>query len=93
MNILYIILGLLVFTVFTVFIIFLWEMVKSIILETMFSDSSIYEVIEYIDNALNNAKFYKYEMMFRTPDCKAYDKFNKKKKKKGDKEVIMIDLD
>ena len=73
MNILYIILGLLVFTVF---IIFLWEMVKSIILETMFSDSSIYEVIEYIDNALNNAKFYKYEVMFSTPDCKAYDKFN-----------------
>ena len=90
MDILYIILGLLVFTVF---IIFVWEMIKSIILETMFSDSSIYEVMEYIDNALNNAKFYKYEMMFRTPDCKAYDKFNIHIAKKGDKEVIIIDLD
>ena len=39
MDILCIILGLLVFTVF---IIFVWEMIKSIILETMFSDASIY---------------------------------------------------
>lgn len=90
MSVLGIILGLIVFIVF---IIFVWEMIKSVILETMFNNSSIYEVIEYIDNALNNAKFYKYEMMFRTPDCKAYDKFNIHIAKKGDKEVIMIDLD
>lgn len=90
MSVLGIILGLIVFIVF---IIFVWEMIKSIILETMFNNSSIYEVMEYIDNALNNAKFYKYEMMFRTPDCKAYDKFNIHIAKKGDKEVIMIDLD
>ena len=31
--------------------------------------------------------------MFGTPDCKAYDKFNIHIAKKGDKEVIMIDLD
>jgi len=92
MNILGIILGLIVFAVFVIFV---WEMLKSSILETMFSDASIYEVTEYIDNALREARFYDYEMMFRTPDCKAYKKFNLHiaKTRDSDKEVIMIDLD
>ena len=90
MGILYIILCLIVFTIV---IIFLWEMIKSIIHKKMFSDASIYEVTENIDNALHEARFYKYEMMFRTPDCKAYDKFNIHIAMKGDKEVILIDLD
>ena len=90
MGILYIILCLIVFTIV---IIFLWEMIKSIIHKKIFSDESIYEVIEYIDNALHKARFYEYEMMFRTPDCKAYDKFNIHIAMKGDKEVIIIDLD
>lgn len=58
----------------------------------MFSDASIYDVTEYIDNALSEARFYEYEMMFRIPDCKAYDKFNIHIAMKGNKEVI-IDLD
>lgn len=83
--------------VFTIVIIFLWEMIKSmiksIIRKKMFSDASIYEVTKYIDNTLRKARFYEYEMMFRTPDCKAYDKFNIHIATKGDKEVIVIDLD
>lgn len=92
MNILGVILGLIVFAVFVIFV---WEMLKSSILETMFSDASIYEVTEYIDNALREARFYEYEMMFRTPDCRAYKKFNLHvaKTKDSNKEVIMIDLD
>ena len=90
MGILYIILCLIVFIIV---IIFLWETIKSIIHKKMFSDASIYEVTEYIDNALHKTRFYEYEMMFRTPDCKAYDKFNIHIATKGDKEVIIIDLD
>lgn len=91
MSILYIILCLIVFTIV---IIFLWEIIKLIIIhKKMFSDASIYEVTENIDNALSEAKFYEYEMMFRTPDCKAYGKFNIHIATKGDKEVIIIDLD
>lgn len=59
----------------------------------MFSDASIYDVTEYIDNALSKTRFYEYDMMFRTPDCKAYDNFNIHIATKGDKEVIIIDLD
>lgn len=89
MSVLGVILGLIVFTIFVIFV---WEMIKSIILGIMFSNSSIYEVMEYIDNALRESRFYEYEMMFRTPDCKSYDKFKIHVVKKGDKEVIVIDL-
>ena len=93
MNIFVIIFGLIIFAIFVIFI---WEMIKSMVSEetTFFNDASIYEVTEYIDNALREARFYEYEMMFRTPDCKAYKKFNLHvAKTKADKEVIMIDLD
>lgn len=93
MNIFVIIFGLIIFAIFVIFI---WEMIKSMVSEetTFFNDASIYEVTEYIDNALREARFYDYEMMFRTPDCKAYKKFNLHvAKTKADKEVIMIDLD
>lgn len=89
MSVLGIVLGSLVFTVFVIFV---WEMIKSSIRETMFNKPSINEVTECIDNSLHEAKFYKYEMMFRTPDCKSYDKFNMHVAKKSDKEVIIVDL-
>jgi len=93
MNIFVIIFGLIIFAIFVIFV---WEMIKSMVSETtFFNDASIYEVMEYIDNALLEARFYDYEMMFRTPDCKVYKKFNLHvaKRKENDKEVIMIDLD
>lgn len=92
MNIFVIIFGLIIFAIFVIFV---WEMIKSMLPETpFFNDASIYEVTEYIDSALREARFYEYEMMFRTPDCKAYKKFNLHvAKTKSDKEVIMIDLD
>lgn len=94
MNIFVIIFGLIIFAIFVIFV---WEMIKSMVSEeTMFfNDASIYEVTEYIDNALREARFYDYEMMFRTPDCKAYKKFHLHvaKTKDSNKEVIMIDLD
>lgn len=93
MNIFVIIFGLIIFAIFVIFV---WEMIKSMVDETtFFNDASIYEVTEYIDNALREARFYDYDMMFRTPDCKAYKKFNLHiaKTKDSNKEVIMIDLD
>lgn len=89
MEILNIILGLIVFTVF---IIFIWEITKSFIIEKMFNEPSIEDAKGYIDNALHEAIFYEYDIMFRTPDCKAYNKFNIHIANKDDKKVIMIDL-
>ena len=92
MDVLGIILGLILFAVFVIFV---WEMIKSMLLETIFNEASIEEVKEYINGALQDANFYDYEMMFRTPDCKAYKKFNLHiaKTRDSNKEVIMIDLD
>lgn len=89
MSVLGVILGLIVFTVFVIFV---WEMIKSSILETLFINPSIYEVMEYIDNVLRKARLHEYDMIFRTPDCKSYDKFKIHVVRKGDKEVIVIDL-
>ena len=93
MNIFGIIFGLITFAIFVIFV---WEMIKSMASETeFFNDASIEEVKEYINAALLDARFYDYDMMFRTPDCKAYKKFNLHiaKTRDSNKEVIMIDLD
>lgn len=89
MSILYIILGVIVFAVF---IIFIWELIKAMLFEKLFNKTSIKDVKENIDDALHETLFYKYNIMFRTPDCKAYNKFNIHIANTDDKEVIMIDL-
>ena len=78
--------------VFAVFIIFIWELTKAMLFEKLFNKTSIKDVKENIDDALRETLFYKYDIMFRTPDCKAYNKFNVHIANKDDKEVIMIDL-
>ena len=62
--------------VFAVFIIFTWELIKSMLFEKLFNKTSIKDVKENINDALHETMFYKYDIMFRTPDCKAYNKFN-----------------
>ena len=89
MTILDVILGVIVFAVF---IIFIWELTKAMLFEKLFIKTSIKDVKEHIDDALHETMFYKYDIMFRTPDCKAYNKFNVHIANKDDKEVIMIDL-
>ena len=89
MAILDVILGVIVFAVF---IIFIWELTKAMLFEKLFNKTSIKDVKEHIDDALHETMFYKYDIMFRTPDCKAYNKFNVHVANKDDKEVIMIDL-
>ena len=78
--------------VFAVFIIFIWELTKAMLFEKLFNKTSIKDVKEHIDDALQETIFYKYDIMFRTPDCKAYNKFNVHIANKDDKEVIIIDL-
>lgn len=78
--------------VFAVFIIFTWELTKAMLFEKLFNKTSIKDVKEHIDDALHETTFHKYDIMFRTPDCKAYNKFNVHIANKDDKEVIMIDL-
>ena len=78
--------------IFAVFIIFIWELTKAMLFEKLFNKTSIKDVKENIDDALRETLFYKYDIMFRTPDCKAYNKFNVHIANKDDKEVIMIDL-
>ena len=78
--------------VFAIFIIFIWELTKAMLFEKLFNKTSIKNVKEHIDDALHETLFYKYDIMFRTPDCKAYNKFNVHIANKDDKEVIMIDL-
>ena len=80
------------FITFAVFIIFIWELIKAMLFEKLFNKTSIKDVKEHIDDALQETIFYKYDIMFRTPDCKAYNKFNVHIANKDDKEVIMIDL-
>lgn len=78
--------------VFAVFIIFTWELTKAMLFEKLFNKTSIKDVKEHIDDALHETLFYKYDIMFRTPDCNTYNKFNVHIANKNDKEVIMIDL-
>ena len=78
--------------VFIVFIIFTWELTKAMLFEKLFDKTSIKDVKEHIDDALRETMFYKYDIMFRTLDYKAYNKFNVHVANKDDKEVIMIDL-
>lgn len=89
MEVLDVILGVIVFVVF---IIFMWELTKAMLFEKLFNKTSIKDVKENIDDALRETMLHKYDIIFRTPDCKAYNKFNVHIANKDDKEVIIIDL-
>lgn len=76
-----------------IFVIFVWEMVKDIFSNLYIRKESIDEVKEDIIDCLEFADALGYEIIFRTPECKAYKNchLHVAKTKEG-KEVIMIDL-
>jgi hypothetical protein len=76
-----------------IFVIFVWEIVKDIFSNLYIRKESIDEVKEDIIDCLDFADALGYEIMFRTPECKAYKKchLHIAKTKEG-KEIIMIDL-
>jgi hypothetical protein len=77
----------------SLFVIFVWEILKDIFSNLYIRKESIYEVKEDIIDCLDIADALEYEIIFRTPECKAYKNCNLHvAKTKEGKEVIMIDL-
>lgn len=59
-----------------------------------FKNKDTFTIWDYkydIDTTLSETKA-EYKIMFRTPECKAYENYNIHIAKQGDEEVIVIDL-
>lgn len=92
MDILFGILGAFVLISCTIFI---WELGKLLLIDLYFHfrKQTIENIKENIIDCLNEADDLGYEIMFRTPDCKAYKKINLHiANTENGKEIIMADL-
>ena len=85
--------GFLVTIVLVIVVIFGWEMIRYCIADWYLSRQTINDIKENIIDNLNEADELGYEIIFRTPECKAYKNCHLHvAKTENGKEVIMIDL-
>lgn len=85
--------GILACVAATIVVIFGWEMIRYCIADWYLSRQTINDIKENIINNLDEADGLGYEIIFRTPECKAYKKCKLHvAKTKNGKEVIMVDL-
>ena len=86
-------LGILGILTLIVFVIFVWVILKVIFSNLYIRKKSIDEVKEDIIDCLDFADTLRYEIIFRTPECKAYKNCHLHvAKTENGKEVIMVDL-
>lgn len=88
-------LGVLILVTFVItFIICMWEILKHFLIDLYSHKPTIENVKENIIKCLDEAYYdLGYEIMFRTPECVAYKKYNLHiTKTENGKEVIMVDL-
>lgn len=90
MNIL---VGFLAIIALVIVVIFGWEMIRYCIADWYLSRQTINDIKENIINNLDEADELGYEIIFRTPECKAYKNCHLHvSKTENGKEVIMVDL-
>lgn len=90
MNIL---VGFLAIIALVIVVIFGWEMIRYCIADWYLSRQTINDIKENIINNLDEADELGYEIIFRTPECKAYKNCHLHvAKTENGKEVIMVDL-
>ena len=90
MNIL---VGFLAIIALVIVVIFGWEMIRYCIADWYLSRQTINDIKENIIDNLDEADELGYEIIFRTPECKAYKNCHLHvAKTENGKEVIMVDL-
>ena len=85
--------GFLAIIALVIVVIFGWEMIRYCIADWYLSRQTINDIKENIIDNLDEADELGYEIIFRTPECKAYKNCHLHvAKTENGKEVIMIDL-
>ena len=85
--------GFLAIIALVIVVIFGWEMIRYCIADWYLSRQTINDIKENIIDNLDEADELGYEIIFRTPECKAYKNCHLHvAKTENGKEVIMVDL-